>query len=417
MPWIETRAMDERLSFVAEVLAEVAPVAWLCERYGISRKTGYKWLGRYRAEGPAGLADRSRAPHHCGHSLPPEVAAAVLALRRARPHWGPKKLRAHLAATRPARVWPAASTMGDLLRREGLVTPRGRRRSLRQARSGLPEAIVPNDRWSVDFKGWFRTGDGRRCDPLTIADAASRYLLELRIVEPKTDPVEAAVDHVLREHGLPERLLMDNGPPFASAGAGGLTRLAVKWLKLGLRLERITPGKPQENGRHERMHRTLKAETSRPPAGTIAEQQDRFDAFRHDFNHHRPHEALRQATPASVWRPSPRPYPSRIPEPWYDAEHQVRRVRPSGEIKWRGGLVFLSEALAGEPVGLAETAGGHWLVRFCDLELGLLDRQGAFRHFVHRRAARPSGQPPVDLLDGAVAPPTTPQAPPPPQAQ
>jgi transposase InsO family protein len=417
MPWIETRVMDERLSFVAEALAEVAPVAWLCERYGISRKTGYKWLGRYRALGPAGLADRSRARHHSGPGLLPEVAAAVLALRRERPHWGPKKLKAHLAAIRPELVWPATSTIGDLLKRAGLVTPRGRRRGLRQARPGLPEATVPNDRWSIDFKGWFRTRDGRRCDPLTIADAASRYILELRIVEPRTVPVEAAVDRVLREQGLPERLLMDNGPPFASTGAGGLTRLAVQWLKLGIRLERITPGKPQENGRHERMHRTLKAETSRPAAATAAEQQARFDTFRHDFNHHRPHEALGQRPPASVWQPAPRPYPSRIEEPWYDAEHQVRRVRPTGEIKWQGGRVFLSEALAGEPVGLAETASGHWLVRFCDLELGLIDRTGTFRRFAPGRGRRATGQGPVDLLDGAAAPPTTPQAPPPPPAR
>jgi transposase InsO family protein len=317
--------------------------------------------------------------------------AVVLALRRERPHWGPKKLKAHLGRARPDVAWPAASTIGDLLRRSGLIEPRRRRRAaLVPARQATPEPAVPNDRWCIDFKGWFRTRDGTRCDPLTVTDAMSRYILALRAVEPTMAGVDPAVERLFREHGLPERLRMDNGPPFASTGAGGLSRLSAKWVKLGVVLERITPGRPQENGRHERMHRTLKAETGRPPAPTVAEQQARFDAFREDFNHHRPHEALGQTPPASRWRPSPRPYPERIEEPWYDAEHEVRRVRPTGEIKWRGGLVFVSEALAGEPVGIAELASGDWLVRFCTVELGLIERRSkSFHRFGAARPGRP----------------------------
>ena len=410
MPFEATSVMDERLRFVVDSLEGGASMTALCAAYGISRETGYKWLARYRAEGPAGLADRSRAPHRAGRGLAPEVAAAILVLRHERPHWGPKKLKAALAARAPAWAWPAASTIGERLKRAGLVAPRRRRRAALPMAAACPAALVPNQRWSIDFKGWFRTADGQRCDPLTLTDAASRYLLELRIVAPTTAGVAPVVDRLLHEHGLPERLLMDNGPPFAARGAGGLSRLAVHWLKLGIRLEHITPGQPQDNGRHERMHRTLKAETSQPPAMTQAEQQNRFDAFRHEFNHHRPHEALGQVPPASLWRPSPRGYPARIEEPWYDAEHQVRRVRPTGEIKWQGGRVFISEALAGEPVGLAETASGHWLVRFCDLELGLLDRAGTLRPFTAPRARRHVGAPPVDVLDSAAALPTTPQA-------
>jgi putative transposase len=380
--------MDQRLRFVGDALRGAWTMSALCEAYGISRETGYKWLARYRAEGPAGLADRSRAPHRPGHGLDAAVAEAIVALRRRRQHWGPKKLKAHLERERPELAWPAASTVGELLKRQGLVEPRRRRRSaLVPASQAVPEAIAPNDRWSIDFKGWFRTRDGTRCDPLTLTDAHSRYILELRVVEPTIAGVEPAVERVFREHGLPGRLRMDNGPPFASRGAGGLTRLSAKWAKLGIALERIEPGKPQQNGRHERMHRTLKVETSRPPATTLAEQQARFDVFRHEFNHIRPHEALGQETPASLWRPSPRPYPSRIEEPWYDAEHQVRRVRPTGEIKWQGELIFVSEALAGEPVGITETEAGHWLTRFCTIELGLIDRRSKKLH--RFAAARP----------------------------
>ena len=387
MPWKETCPMDEKMSFVADCLRGDMPMAALCEDYGISRKTGYKWLGRYREHGPAGLEDRSRAPHRHGRSMAPEMAEAIVALRRERPHWGPRKLRAVLMRDRPDRVWPAASTMGELLRAEGLVRPRRRRRLVAAPSRTLRTAEAPNDVWCIDFKGWFRTRDGERCDPLTVTDAYSRYLLACVILAPRTEEVRAAVEQLFERYGLPETIRSDNGPPFAGTGASGLSRLSVGWLKAGIALERIDPGQPQQNGRHERMHKTLKAETAKPPAASKEEQQLRFDRFRKDFNDYRPHEALGQQPPAAFYHPSPRPCPERLTEPWYDPWHAVRRVRTDGSIKWGGDLVFIAEPLAGETVGIAETESGHWIVRFADIDLGIIDRRNKKLHGF--RAARP----------------------------
>jgi putative transposase len=409
MPWQETCVDDEKLRFMAEYLERVGrdlTMTALCAGYGISREAGYRLVRRYRAEGAAGLLPRSRAPHRPGRAMPEAVAAAILALRRERPFWGPKKLRVELGRRDPTVAWPAASSIGDVLRREGLSEPRRRRRTAVPRTEPFLPVAAPNDLWCIDFKGWFRTGDGERCDPLTISDADSRFLLACQIVAPTGAAVEPVVERALREHGLPHAIRSDNGAPFASTGAGGLTRLSAHWLKLGIRLERIDPGCPQQNGRHERFHGTLKRETSRPPSATAAEQQARFDAFRRDYNEARPHEALGQVPPASRYQPSPRPYPERIEEPWYDAEHAVRRVRSNGEIKWGGELVFVSEALIGETVGVAETEAGDWLVRFCDLELGLIDRQSKkLRRLRAGRPPRPQAQPeqtgkPVNHVSG-----------------
>lgn len=380
---------DEKLRFVAAWEMGGTTMTALCATFGVSRQAGYELLRRYRAEGVAGLQARSRAAHRPGRAMAEGVASAIVALRRERPFWGPRKLRAVLSGRDPDVAWPAPSSMGDLLRREGLSEPRRRRRRAEPASRPFAPVGAANDLWCIDFKGWFRTRDGTRCDPLTVTDAHSRFLLECRIVPPTGEGVGPAVERLLREQGLPKAIRSDNGAPFASTGAGGLTRLAVGWLKLGIGLERIAPGCPGQNGRHERLHGTLKAETSAPPAATAAEQQDRFDAFRADFNHQRPHEGLDQTPPAAHWEPSPRPYPERVEEPWYDADHAVRRVRPKGEIKWGGGSVFVSEALAGEPVGLAETEAGNWIVRFCDVDLGLLDRaSGKLRRFAATRPGR-----------------------------
>jgi putative transposase len=244
--------------------------------------------------------------------MAPEIAAAIVALRRDRPHWGPKKLRAILARRDPRRPWPAPSTIGDRLRREGLSEPRRRRRTAVPRTQPFLPVCAPNDLWCIDFKGWFRTADGQRCDPLTLTDADSRFLIDCRIVAETIEAVQPVVDRAFHDLGLPRALRSDNGTPFAASNsAGGLTRLAVHWIKLGIRLERIDPGAPQQNGRHERMHGTLKAETSRPPAATLAEQQARFDRFRHDFNDNRPHEALGQVPPGSCYHASPRRYPAR----------------------------------------------------------------------------------------------------------
>lgn len=366
--------MDQRLALIADWLRGEWTMTELAARYQISRKTAYKWVDRYDADPAAGLADRSRAPKAHGRAMSDPLRDAILALRRRHPSWGPKKLRAILQERQPGDVWPAASTMGDLLRREGLSQPRRRTRYVVPVTQPLAAAETANDVWTADFKGWFRTGDGTRCDPLTIADACSRFVLCCRIVPPSERGVRPWFERTFREYGLPGALRTDNGSPFATTGPGRLSHLAVWWLKLGIQLDRIDPGHPEQNGRHERFHLTLQEETSAPPAPTRRAQQARFDRMRRTFNTVRPHEALGQEPPVRHYAASPRPYPARLEEPWYDATHQVRRVKETGQIRWRGDLVFVSEAVRGELVGLAETARGDWTVRFMAVELGRIDR-------------------------------------------
>jgi len=366
---------DAKVRFIAECLRAEEPMTVLCERHGISRETGYLWKRRYDADGVGGLEDRSRVPHHLAHSTPVGIVDQLIALREQHPYWGARKLLEVLHRRDPHTWWPAASTVTDILKRAGLVNPRRRRRRAEPLSQPFAAVAAANDTWCIDFKGWFRTADGERCDPLTVTDTHSRYILGLRIMPERSQPVREAVDVLFKEYGLPLSIRSDNGSPFASIGAGGLSTLSVHWVKLGIRLERIVPGCPQQNGRHERMHATLKAETTRPAAGNLAAQQARFDRFRAEFNHQRPHEALGQQMPAEHYQRSPRPMPERVPEPWYDAEHAVRRVRPTGEIKWGGERVFISEALAGEPVGIAEGENGDWLVRFASVDLGIIDRR------------------------------------------
>jgi transposase InsO family protein len=367
--------MDQRVAFIADWLRDEWTMTELAARYAISRKTGYKWVARYAADPEQGLAERSRAPHAHGRAMADDLRDAVLALRRAHPSWGPKKLRGILLEQEPQRVWPAVSTMGDVLRRAGLTQPRRRTRYLVPLTQPLAAAAAANDVWTADFKGWFRTADGTRCDPLTVADACSRYVLCCRIVTPSEQGVRPWFERTFREHGLPVALRTDNGPPFATTGAARLSHLAVWWLKLGIQLDRIDPGHPEQNGRHERFHLTLQQETTTPPAETPRQQQRRFDQMREEFNGVRPHEALGQQPPARVYQGSPRPYPTRLEDPWYDPTHQVRRVQRMGQIKWQGDYVFVSEAVRGEVVGLAETERGDWIVRFMHVELGRIDRQ------------------------------------------
>ena len=367
--------MDQRVAFIADWLSEEWKLSELAERYGISRKTAYKWIGRYEEDPEHGLAERSRAPKQHGRAMADNVRDAVLAMRRAHPRWGPKKLRAKLVERNSGPAWPSASTIGDLLRREGLSAPGRRRRTIVPLTQPLVAAQDANDVWTADFKGWFRTADGTRCDPLTIVDAYSRFVLCCRIVPPTEPGVRPWFERTFREYGLPRAMRTDNGPPFATTAAAHLSPLAIWWLKLGIHLDRIYRGHPEQNGRHERFHLTLQEETTTPPAATPSHQQRRFDRMRCEFNTERPHEALRQRPPARLYVASPRPYPARLEEPSYDATHQVRRVRHNGVIKWQGELVFVSTALRGEPIGLAETEHGDWIVRFMHVELGRLARQ------------------------------------------
>jgi transposase InsO family protein len=374
MPWREICSMDEKLRLMVALTKEEDSVSELCADFGISRKTAYKWWARYRQNGPAGLLERSHAPAMVPWAITGAQAEAIVGLRRAHPSWGPKKLRARLSLDAPLQGWPAPSTIGELLRREQLSQPRKRRRHARPSPQPLRTAFAPNDIWCTDFKGPFHTRDGVRCNPLTLSDAYSRYLLCIKAVNKAGyDDCRRELERVFREYGLPRAMRSDNGPPFAASGVTGLSRLSVWWLKLGIMPERIEPGRPEQNGRHERMHKTLKAECASPPQADRDLQQRRFDQFRDEFNQQRPHEALGQTTPATHYTPSPRSYPARLADPAYPADYQARRVRHNGEIKWQGELVFLTETLINEVVGIVETDDGDAEVYFGPLRLGLID--------------------------------------------
>jgi putative transposase len=385
MPFRESCPVEERIALMREFESGAFSVVELCARYGISRETFYVWKRRREAGGEHWFEEQSRAPGTCPHAVPPETIAAIVAMRARYPRFGPKKIKARLALDRADVGWPAASTIGDILKREGLIAPKTRRRKPIGQGEIVAGAEAPNDEWAIDFKGWFRTLDGTRCDPLTVSDTASRYLIAARITPPTHVGVKAVMQRVFDEVGLPDAIRCDNGAPFGSTGAGGLSRLSVWFLKLRIEPRFIPPASPQDNGRHERMHRTLKAETALPPAHHPDQQQVRFNIFRAAYNEERPHEALGQTPPACHWRPPRRQLPQRIEEPWYDPDHQVRRVRADGTIKWRGAHVFIGEALALEPVGIAEHERGGHLVRFSSRDLGLIDAAGRFHRFAPPR--------------------------------
>jgi transposase InsO family protein len=373
MGWTETCAVDERMRFVMAVEKREESVAAVCRRFGVSRKTGYKWLERYDEAGVEGLLDRSRAPLNHPQALSEAIAERCLAVRRAHPTWGPVKIRAWLARRAPRTQWPAVSTIGALFDREGLTVKRRVRR--RSPPSSVPFAHcgAANDVWCMDFKGWFLTGDGTHCEPLTLSDAHSRYLLRCQVMgRTDEDHVWPVLDAAFREFGLPSRLRSDNGAPFASRGAGGLSKLSVKVIKAGVVPERIAPAKPQQNGRLERLHLTLLQDTADPPARSLREQIDRLKAFQQLYNEERPHQALGNDTPAEHYELSPRRWDGVLREPEYDEGHAVRRVRHNGEIRWCNDTVYINAALIGEPIGLMETADGSWTVSYGPITLGVI---------------------------------------------
>lgn len=376
MPWKQIDPMCERTKFVLTYQEGLYSMSELCQRYGISRKTGYKWLNRYEQAGLDGLKERSRAPKTIPHRASQAAEEAIVALRKKRPTWGARKLLSRLEGTRPDLSLPAPSTVTALLHRHGLITRRRRQRKPVHPGSSSIEAEAPNDVWTIDFKGEFLMGNRRYCYPLTVCDARTRYVLCCTAL-PSTEREGAkkAVDRLFREHGLPLAIRTDNGSPFATQAIGGLSRLSISWLKLGIRHDRIAPGSPQENGRHERMHRTLKAETTRPPEHSLTAQQRRFDAFRTIFNHERPHEALEMATPADYYRSSSRRMPERIPEPEYLGHMEVRHVASNGSFKFKGRHVFLTTTLYGEHVALDEIDDGIWSIYFANVLLARLNER------------------------------------------
>ena len=352
----------------------------LCTEFGISRKTGYKWVNRFHDRGIEGLQEQSRAPRSHPNATDPQIESGLLRERKAHPTWGPKKLLWKLHQQGIKEPLPSTSTAWAILKRHGLVETRRRRR--RQEASSAPGLKVagPNDVWCADFKGQFKTRDGEYCFPLTVSDGYSRYLVSCRALQDtSTKGAQPVFERAFREYGLPWRLRTDNGSPFASMGLARLSKLSVWLIKIGIQLERIQPGHPEQNGRHERMHRTLKKETVLPPAENLELQQRRFDRFRKEYNEERPHEALGLKPPGSVYESSPRPYPRRIEEYDYPAHYVVRRVMASGRICFRMHEIYANECLFGEPLGLTEIDDGIWRVYFRSHELGIVDERQLHR--------------------------------------
>jgi transposase InsO family protein len=373
MPWKECSVMDERLRFVARLL-DGEPMTDVCRAFGISRKTGYKLFERYKQDGPVALADRSRRPVRYANQLPPQVESLIVSAKREKPHWGARKIREILVRRLAGDVRiPATSTIHAVLDRYGLVRRRGRKR-LKAEGTRLSSGQCPNDLWCTDFKGEFKLGDGRYCYPLTVTDHASRFLLLCEaLASNREEPVISAFERLFQERGLPAAIRSDNGVPFASPnGLFNLSRLAVWWLRLGIAIERIKPGQPQQNARHERMHLTLKQETARPPAMNAIQQQERFETFVHEFNTERPHEALAMRRPADLYTPSTRPYAG-LPDVEYPLHDRDVLVTACGRICMHRKKINISTVLAGQRVGLKEVDDAIWLVSFMAYDLGYID--------------------------------------------
>ena len=363
--------MDQRTQLIADYLRQSLTVTELCALYGVSRKTAYKWIDRYLHLGPAGLDVRSRRPRHSPNETAPEIVAAFLEARRRHPSWGGKKLLTIVHKRHPRWDLPGRSTVCDILSRHGMVPKKRQRRRI--GHPGRPTSLIlaPNDVWSADFKGQFKTGDGMYCYPLTVTDGFSRYLLGCQaLYSTAVAGAKPVFTRLFQEYGLPTRIRTDNGVPFATNTLARLSALSAWWVRLGVLPELIEPGKPQQNGRHERMHKTLKAEATRPPAGSLAAQQRRFNLFRTEYNDERPHEALDQQTPASVYERSPREMPTTLPPLQYPDRFEVRYVSANGGIRWNSDWVNVSTVCAGEYVGLEEIDDGIWTVYFGPLTLG-----------------------------------------------
>lgn len=376
MPWKETCAMDQRVQFMGDWLSGQFSKTDLCEFYGVSRPTGDKWIERYQRSGVDGLKDWSRVAKHHPNAVDPALCERIVQYKLRHQRFGPKKVMDGLRRAEPGVRWPADSTAGEILKRAGLVGSRRRRRRVSPHSAPLAHCDGANAVWSADFKGDFALGNGRRCYPLTITDNFSRYLLQCRgLPRPTWAQTQPWFEWVFREYGLPEAIRTDNGTPFASLAVGGLSRLSVWWIRLGIRPERIEPGRPDQNGRHERMHRTLKEAVVVPPAATLQAQQQRFNAFVAEYNGERSHEALERRTPSERYTASVRPYPAKLPAIDYGSEVTVRQVRHNGEIKWKGHLIYVSDILAKEPVGMNQIDECLWELRYSFHLLGVLNER------------------------------------------
>jgi transposase InsO family protein/transposase-like protein len=374
MPWKVKEPMDERVSLIADWKSGNYSITELSVIYGVSRKAVYKWTTRYDEHGIDGLKELSRSPLSHPNQTETEVLKELIKEKMDHNKWGPKKLLRHLQMSSPDVQWPSVCTVEKWLRRHGLVKERKRRKRVPPYSEPFLQCDAPNKVWSADFKGQFRMGDGKWCYPLTLSDNMSRYLLVCRGVgSPSHEDTQRWSEWAFRKYGLPASIRTDNGTPFAGRGITGLSRLSVWWIRLGIRPERIECGKPQQNGRHERMHRTLKEETATPSMADMNRQQMRFEEFRQEYNNERPHEALGMKTPSSVYEASSMRYPEKVLGPQYDEGVDVRRVRDGGEISFRGNYYFLSEVLSGEQVGLTELNDGRYEVKFSFHPICIID--------------------------------------------
>jgi len=374
MPWKESSVMEERLRFIARLL-EGEPMSDVCRAFGVSRKTGYKLLNRYREEGPIALCDRSRRPVRYANQLPEPVERLIVETKKGKPHWGARKIRELLVRRLAGDVRvPATSTVHAVMDRHGLVRRRSKRRRNKAQGTPLSAGTHPNDLWCTDFKGEFKLGNRRYCYPLTVTDQASRFVLMCEALDSTRErPVIAAFQRLFAERGLPKAIRSDNGLPFASPnGLYNLSKLSVWWLRLGIAVERIKPGHPQQNGRHERMHLTLKQETARPPAANSIAQQERFDHFQNEFNTERPHEALAMKCPAEAYADAPRPYQG-LPEVTYPFHDRDILVTACGRICMHRKKINISTVMAGQRLGIKEVDDAIWLVSFMTYDLGYID--------------------------------------------
>ena len=376
MPWKELCAMELKKEMINDWLKKEYSITDLSNSYGVSRKTLYKWIERFRLYGLEGLGESSREPLSHPNATPVEIVEEILALKRQKMKWGPRKIIAKLKNNYPDISWPADSTGNKILKKYGLVYPRKFRSHIPPYTTPFLECSQANAVWSADYKGQFKMGNNQKCYPLTISDNYSRYLLGCwGLSRPTYEQTRPYFEVAFINNGLPDAIRTDNGQPFASRGLAGLSRLSVWFIKLGIKPERIDPGCPEQNGRHERMHRTLKDFTASPPKRNLEKQQEAFNSFIKEYNDERPHEALRQNPPASVYRPSPRPYPVKLRKVEYDSNMVARYVTNRGCIKWRGELIFLSESLCGEYVALKQVDSHRWEIRFSSYLLGFFDEE------------------------------------------
>lgn len=376
MPWKETRVMDQKIQMISHWLTGEYTIVELGRIYDVSRKTLYKWIERYQVDQESGLQDRSKRPLAMPRTTDEELVREILLCKSQHEHWGSRKLLAWLSRQQPGRRWPAASTTSEILKRHGMIHSRRKRHHTPPYTEPFLKSDQPNEVWCADFKGQFRLGEGQLCYPFTLSDSYSRYLLSCCCLShPNYDNTRSRLEIVFQEFGIPRVIRTDNGVPFASVGLGGLSKLAVWLIKLGIRPERIEKGHPEQNGRHERLHRTLKAEAISPPRKSFTEQQRAFDRFQKVYNYDRPHEALGQKTPGSIYRNSPRPFPEKLPGVEYPDNFKTRQVNHNGDFKWKSTELYLSKALAGEQIGLSQIDNEVWQIYFSSQPLGSLDER------------------------------------------